>query len=165
MTIVNIEIEKPADAIIIAAPYAPAGPALFGTSATANDVGLGGEYTFRMQQTGLGFMPGMRVRASVQDNVSVFMEGVCSSFDTINLTFTSDVANGVGIHDAWNITLAGEPGIPGPTGDPGPPGPQGPPGGAGLDEAPMDGAAYGRSAAAWLRVLKYSGDVVDGGNF
>jgi phage gp45-like len=37
--------------------------------------------------------------------------------------------------------------------------------GAGLPEAPTDGHAYGRSNAAWLQVLKMSGDIVDGGNF
>jgi hypothetical protein len=35
----------------------------------------------------------------------------------------------------------------------------------GIEEAPMDGIAYGRQSAAWRQVLMASGDVVDGGNF
>lgn len=32
-------------------------------------------------------------------------------------------------------------------------------------EAPVDGAGYGRLNNTWARVLLYSGDIVDGGNF
>jgi hypothetical protein len=89
----------------------------------------------------------------------------------------------------WNeISTGGSGGTgpPGPQGPMGPPGPTAvstdanndarlgsdnlifvpiPPGGGGLPEAPIDGNAYGRSDAAWLQVLKTTGDIFDGGNF
>jgi hypothetical protein len=166
VTIVSIEIDKPADAIIIAAPYAPSGPIIVGTSNSLVDVASGVEVTFHMNEAGLGFMVGTRIRAAyVDDPVATWMEGVCTAFDGANLTVLTSLSSGFGLHSNWNITVAGQPGqgLPGP---PGPVGPQGPPGPSGSgDEAPIDDNAYGRSNAAWLRVLKYSGDVVDGGNF
>lgn len=60
-------------------------------------------------------------------------------------------------------------GATGPAGPTGPVGPQGPPGtsgsGGGIEDAPVDTFAYGRRDAAWIQVLKTSGDIVDGGNY
>jgi hypothetical protein len=177
MTIVSISIDQPASAIIIAAPYAPAGPVVAGTSSTQNDVATGGSYTFRMDQSGLGWIPGMRARASAQADLNTWIEGIVTSFDSINLTIEGDLSNGYGIWNAWNVNVAGQPGhgdqgpqgVPGPQGPPGATGPQGPPGtagsGGGIPEAPQDSVAYGRINASWIRVVMSSGDVVDGGNY
>jgi hypothetical protein len=37
--------------------------------------------------------------------------------------------------------------------------------GGGIEEAPLDGLAYGRQSAAWTHVLMAANDIVDGGNF
>jgi microcystin-dependent protein len=114
--------------LIVAAPYAPAGPVIAGTSATPNDVSLGGEHTFAMEQTGLGFVPGVRVRASATDDPTMWMEGIITAFDGTNLIVDVDASNGAGIFDSWAINVAGEPGKKGDKGDTGAQGPQGPQG-------------------------------------
>jgi len=38
-------------------------------------------------------------------------------------------------------------------------------GGGTVEEAPMDGTAYGRRVATWVDVLMATGDIVDGGNY
>ena len=162
MTVTAIEIEKPADAIIIAAPYAPAGPIVAATSNTPANPAVGGTYTFRVNEGGLGFVPGFRVRAAAQVDPLSWIEGIVTEFDGVNLTLESDLSDGIGVYDSWFINVAGEQGMAGPEG---PPGPQGPPGGAGLPEAPMDGYGYGRRNGQWAQVLLFSGDILDGGNF
>ena len=87
------ETPKP-PVVIIAAPYAPAGPVLAGTSQTPNDVSIGGEYTFEMEQIGLGFVPGVRVRASAATDPTTWMEGVITSFDGSDLVVAVDIAHG-----------------------------------------------------------------------
>jgi hypothetical protein len=44
-------------AAVFAAPYAPHGPIIAGTSASEVEIALG-EHTFVMEQCNLGFMPG-----------------------------------------------------------------------------------------------------------
>ena len=134
MTIKSIAIVEPGNVTVVAAPYAPAGPVLAGTSSTENDIGIGGTYVFVMDQVGLGFMAGVRVRASAAADPDNWIEGVVTAFDGTNLTIVSDLTHGFGVHDDWNVTVAGEPGKKGDKGDPGPQGPPGPSGG----EVPID---------------------------
>jgi hypothetical protein len=112
-------------ATVVAAPYAPAGPIIAGTSSTSNDVSVGGVYVFAVDQVGLGFTPGVRVRVAAVANVTAWIEGVVTAFDDINLTIQSDLINGAGIYTGWNISVAGQPGLKGQKGDTGTPGPPG----------------------------------------
>jgi microcystin-dependent protein len=131
-TVQITEAPKP-PVVIIAAPYAPAGPIIAGTSSSENTIGIAGEQTFEMDQVGLGFVPGLRIRASVAtDPVNSWMEGVVTDFDVASneLKFISDLSKGVGMYDTWNINVAGEKGQ---KGDRGLTGVQGPPGPAPLD--------------------------------
>jgi hypothetical protein len=116
-------------ATVVAAPYAPAGPIIAGTSATPHDVSIGGVYVWVMDQTGLGFVPGVRVRAAAPASITAWIEGVVTAFDNINLTVQSDLINGAGVYTAWNINVAGQPGKTGATGNTGA---QGPPGTAAI---------------------------------
>jgi hypothetical protein len=131
---------SPPGAEIFAAPYAPAGPIIAGTSSTEVEVALGPS-TFVMDQFRLGFATGMRLRAtSVADLVGI--EGVCVSYSptTNELVIQADLIFGAGIANDWSITVAGVPGQEGPQGPPGIPGqpgdPGGPPGPQG-DEGPQ----------------------------
>lgn len=129
--------------VIIAAPYAPAGPILTGTSSDSVLINTG-SFTFAMDQFGLGFQGGERVRASATGSPTNWMEGVVTNFDlpTNSLTLLVDTVNGSGTFPAWNIGITGQPGKAGaqgpvgPQGDPGtpggPPGPQGDPGPQGV---------------------------------
>src|SRR5678815_3015740 len=129
-TVIFSETPKP-PIVITTAPYAPAGPIIAGTSATSNDVSVGGEYTFVMDQTGLGFIPGLRVRASTVSDPTTWIEGVVTDYSDVTheLVFDSDLADGSGVYEEWNINVAGEPGQKGDKGDTGAIGPDGPPGG------------------------------------
>jgi hypothetical protein len=109
-----------------------------GTSPTVVTIGLGSQ-TFTMNEFGLGFVPGVRVRAASNTNPDCWMEGVVTSYDGNASTLVMNVdlvGNGGGTaFQPWNINVAGVPGQTGPigptgpTGDPGgPPGPQGPAG-------------------------------------
>lgn len=117
-------------ATVFAAPYAPAGPIIAGTSLSEVEIGLG-ERTFIMEQFNLGFLPGMRLRAAVIDAPNVGFEGnVVSYSPTVNeLVILADLIGGEGPHSDWTVTVAGVPGIQGPQGPPGPQGPAGTPGG------------------------------------
>lgn len=119
---------SPPGATVFAAPYAPHGPIIAGTSLSEVEIGLG-ERTFVMEQFNLGFMPGMRLRATVVDE-QVGLEGNVLSYSaaTNELVIVADLIVGEGEHSGWTITVAGVPGIQGPEG---PIGPQGPPGEAG----------------------------------
>ena len=131
-TVQITEAPKP-PVVIIAAPYAPAGPIIAGTSSSENTIGVAGEQTFVMDQYGLGFVPGLRIRAAVAtDPVNSWMEGIVTSFEvaTNELSFISDLSKGVGMYDTWNVNVAGEKGQKGDRGDTGV---QGPPGPAPLD--------------------------------
>jgi hypothetical protein len=116
---------SPPGAEIFAAPYAPAGPIIAGTSNSEVQVATG-PVTFIMNEFRLGFQTGMRLRAvDVADLIGV--EGVCVSYDppTNALVMLVDMMFGGGLAADWSITVAG---VPGEKGDPGPVGPQGPPG-------------------------------------
>jgi hypothetical protein len=117
-------------ATVFAAPYAPHGPIIAGTSLSEVEIALG-EHTFVMEQFNLGFLPGIRIRAAVVNTPNVGMEGnvVSYSATTNELVVLADLADGVGPHNDWTITVAGVPGVQGPEGPPGPQGPAGTPGG------------------------------------
>jgi hypothetical protein len=89
-----------------------------------------------MNEFGLGFVAGVRVRAAVSTNPAQWMEGIVTSYDDVAsvLVMNADLIGGGGgtLFNSWNINVAGQPGAQGtigpsgPTGDPGgPPGPQG----------------------------------------
>lgn len=129
MAVTSISEAPKPPVVIIAAPYSPAGPIVAGTSSTPNDVAIGGEYTFTMDQSGLGFVPGFRVRAAVATDPLTWIEGVVTTFTGNDLTIASDLTHGIGgIYNAWNINVAGEPGHKGDKGDTGVPGATGPQG-------------------------------------
>jgi hypothetical protein len=117
---------------VFAAPYAPHGPIIAGTSASAIEIGTGAR-TFVMDQFNLGFMPGMRLRAAVTDNpAALWIEGVVTSYDhlTNELVIDADLFAGNGSYGTWAINVTGErgqQGEPGPQGDKGDPGPAGGP--------------------------------------
>jgi len=110
-------------AVIACAPLAPAGPIIAGTSITSIDIGLGSKGLI-MQQFGLGFQPGIRVRASA--DINHWMEGPVTSFTDQQLIINVDLIYGTGTFASWSVTVAGQPGQQGPAG---PQGPQGTPGG------------------------------------
>lgn len=117
--------------VVAAAPYAPAGPIIFGTSQSTIYVGTG-PVAF-VTQYGLGFSPGMRVRASVPASPDYWLEGNVTSYEDNNLIINSTLtSSGVSQFSDWVINVAGEPGQTGPAGSQGPQGPsggpQGPPG-------------------------------------
>ena len=122
-------------ATVFAAPYAPHGPIIAGTSLSEVEIGLG-ERTFIMEQFNLGFMPGQRLRAAVVDQPNIGFEGNVVSYTaaTNELVILADLMGGFGPYSEWSITVAGVPGIQGPEG---PQGPQGPPGTPGGPPGPM----------------------------
>jgi hypothetical protein len=117
-------------ATVFAAPYAPHGPIIAGTSLSEVEIALGA-HTFVMEQFNLGFLPGIRLRAAVVDTPNVGMEGNVVSYSpaTNELVILADLAGGFGPYSDWTITVAGVPGIQGPEGPVGPQGPPGTPGG------------------------------------
>ena len=138
---------SPPGAEIFAAPYAPAGPIIAGTSTTSVVIdNTLAPVTFVMDQFRLGFQTGMRLRAI--DTVDlVGFEGMCVSYNplTNELVLQPDLFTGGGLYDDWTITVAGVPGIQGaegPIGPQGPPGPsmgpEGPPGRDGPQGIPGD---------------------------
>ena len=116
--------------VVAAAPYAPRGPIIFGASSSSVELGTGPR-TF-ITQYGLGFSPGMRVRASVPPTPIAWMEGIVTSYEgnvlLVNITLTSGL---VATYNIWQINVAGEPGMTGPAGPPGAGGSPGPAGGPG----------------------------------
>jgi len=118
---------SPPGAAVFAAPYAPHGPIIAGTSLSEVEIALG-ERTFVMEQFNLGFMPGMRLRAAVLDQPNVGFEGNVVSYDptTNELVILADLIGGAGLYSNWSLTVAGVPGVQGPMGPPGPEGPRGP---------------------------------------
>jgi hypothetical protein len=114
---------------------APRGPVIAGTSDSTVTTGLGAQI-FTMNEFGLGFVAGLRVRAASSANPDQWMEGIVTSYDDVAsvLVMNADLIGGGGgtLFNSWNINVAGQPGQigpigpSGPTGDPGgPPGPQG----------------------------------------
>lgn len=154
------------DIIVQVAPYGPRGPVVQGTSKTTTSIATGAQ-AFVMEEYGLNFQPGIRVRATAAAVADVWMEGVVTDYSDNELDLVVDLKSGAGSYSDWLINVAGEPGSQGPQGPMGPQGPQGTPGtGTGyVTEAPNDGIAYGRRSLAWRQVLMSSGDIVDGGNY
>ncbi len=154
------------DIIVQVAPYGPRGPVVQGTSKTTVNISLGPK-TFVMEEYGLNFQPGIRVRVSATGMANEWMEGIVTDYSGNELDLVVDLKSGTGNFSDWLVNVAGEPGSPGPPGPQGPPGPPGTPGsGTGyVTEAPNDGVAYGRQSLAWTHVLMATNDTVDGGNF
>jgi Collagen triple helix repeat (20 copies) len=130
--VTNIELETlNTIAVVATAPFAPRGPVIAGTSASTVTIGLG-PINFVMQQFGLGFLPGVRVRAAFTDDpVNFWMEGIVTSYEVQNLVVQVDLLHGAGTYDNWTISVAGEPGQRGAAGPQGPEGDPGPAGGPG----------------------------------
>ena len=124
----TVDGEQIPSAIVVAAPYAPAGPIVAGTSSTATSISTG-THTFTMNEIRLGFGPGMRVRAASQGYPDQWMEGIVTDYDGTDVVMTVDRFSGTGPYDAWNINVAGEPGQLGPQGPQGQQGAPGTPGG------------------------------------
>jgi hypothetical protein len=130
MTITSISPVNLDTGIVVAtAPYAPAGPILAGTSGSTVNIGSN-PLSFLMNEFGLGFVPGVRVRCSYQTNpIDYWVEGIVTEFDVVGNVLTVEVDTTEGSGNAvtgWNINVAG---VPGQTAAAGPPGPPGPPGG------------------------------------
>jgi hypothetical protein len=115
-------------AVVVAAPYAPSGPIIAGTSYSS--IAIGEDiHSFTLQQIALGFVPGVRVRASAINYPDQWMEGVVTAYDGSILVIDVDIYHGDGTYDNWTINVAGEPGKQGPTGPQGAQGVIGPSGG------------------------------------
>ena len=155
MTIVALSIARPAvlddsggfvpSVVAVAAPYAPRGPIIAGTSSTTNPLASTGLVSFVMNEPSLEFHDGTRLRASVTAGSNLWMEGVVTAYvtDTRLLTIALDLSSTVGgSYSAWSINITGAPGAPGPSGPAGTPGgpsgavgPTGPQGPMGINGA------------------------------
>jgi hypothetical protein len=119
-------------AIVVAAPYAPAGQVISGTSTTALSIPLAPPfpvYIWEIVEANIGFRIGMRVRAAATDisaGVTTWIEGIVTAWDETNLTVQIDLVSGLGLHNTWNINVTGQPGLKGDKGDPGATGATGP---------------------------------------
>src|SRR5580765_1185093 len=79
-------------AAVITAPYAPQGPRIYGTASNSpNDIDLISPKTFLLNEWGLSFQPGVRLRASAVDTPTDFVEGVVISYTTNTKTLVLDV--------------------------------------------------------------------------
>ena len=160
MTIISLEVinrgpviidgEHIPTAIAMSAPYGARGPIIYGTSNSTHLIGGAFDNrTFVLNEYGLGFGPGIRIRASALDDVSRWMEGIVSEYVGNNLVITTDTYHGTGTYSSWSINAAGEKGSTGPVGPqgpqgtpgtpggpPGPQGPQGPQGAPGVPGSP-----------------------------
>ena len=129
MTITSLALATGPTAVAVAAPYAPMGPLVTGTSSSAVGVATGTRF-FIIKEYGRSFAPGLRLRAA---NVlsGHWIEGTVASYDhnTRYLTVTADRVFGSGAHSDWILGITGEPGGKGDVGDTGPIGPPGDPGG------------------------------------
>lgn len=141
MTITGSSIlQRDPGATAVIAPYGPRGPVIMGTSATSANIELG-DVVFAMNEYGLGFAPGIRLRATVVGAANQWIEGVATSYDGNLLGIKIDLFEGDGIYSNWQITVAGEPGVQGPIGPIGATGP--------VTEAPQDSRKYLRFNATW----------------
>lgn len=157
MTITRIDspVNAPTTAIVVAAPYCPAGPIIIGTSVSQATIPqqdrLPLPFNFVVREFNPGFQVGTRMRAAVEGTPDQWMEGVVTAFNyaTSTLTMNVDLVSGSGVThggvdwQVWTLNIAGqrgaqgergEAGAKGDRGDPGgPPGPMGPPGAKGDD--------------------------------
>ena len=114
--------------VVGAAPYAPAGPIIFGTSQSTVQVGTGPRGF--VTQFGLGFSIGMRVRATAAQSPNYWLEGLITAYEANNLVVDSKLTSAlIGTFSGWTIAVAGEPGQTGSAGAQGPQGIPGTPGG------------------------------------
>lgn len=91
-----------------------AGPGYAATSTTSNTIGTGNK-TFTTQ-AGLSYVVGAsRVRVSDSGGTN-YMEGLVTAYSGTSLTVAVDDTSGSGTLAAWNISLAGQPGIDGTNG-------------------------------------------------
>lgn len=102
-------------------PQGPQGPqgipgtGIYGaTSATGNTITTGSK-TFTTQ-SGLAYLPGIRVRVASTASPLNFMEGQVTSYSGTTLIMNVDLTNGGGTPTSWNIGVAGERGAAGPPG-------------------------------------------------
>jgi microcystin-dependent protein len=141
MTITGSSIlQRDPGATVVVAPYGPRGPVVSGTSLSSITIGLG-EVTFTMVEYGLGFAPGIRLRATAVGAADQWMEGVAVTYTDDQLTIDVDLVSGSGNYDPWNINVAGERGAQGPIGSTGATGQ--------VPEAPQDSKNYLRFNATW----------------
>jgi hypothetical protein len=136
-------LQRTPGATVVVAPYGPRGPVIAGTSPTAVSIAIGSA-TFAMNEYGLGFTTGIRLRATAIGAASQGIEGVVTSYTGTFLTILADLISGGGIYSSWQISVAGQPGIQGPTGSTGP---------ASFPDAPLDSGKYVRLNAAWYNIL------------
>lgn len=128
MTIIDIIPIDPTIAVAVSAPYAPPGPTVAGTSASPATIDTLIDKDFDLNEYGLAFGVGVRVRASTADDPLQWIEGIVVSYDDDrHLVMTPDLASGTGLHDNWTINVAGARGATGPQGSQGPVGPSGGP--------------------------------------
>jgi hypothetical protein len=83
-----------------------------------------------MNEFGLGFVAGVRVRCAYKSDPTQWMEGIVTSYSNYTLVVNVDMLNGSGTFALWNINVTGQPGLTGPVGPQGPQGTAGTPGGA-----------------------------------
>ncbi|UPT93858.1 hypothetical protein J4G48_0031605 [Bradyrhizobium barranii subsp. apii] len=86
----------------------PTGAGYGGTSTTSLLIGTGSKVF--TTQAGLAYTNGARVRASATAGATGWVEGV-ATYSGTTLTITSDKTSGSGTGTAWNLNLAGEPGV------------------------------------------------------
>jgi hypothetical protein len=166
MTIRSITVvEAGSVGTIYSAPLAPRGPVLAATSESSLTIGTGTQ-TLVLDQFGLGFVSGVRVRISVAGSTTSWMEGVVQSYDSPSQTLVVlvDLVAGSGLNNTWNVNVAGVPGVQGvqgPTGPQGPtggaPGPAGPTGPAGINGAAGAPGPAGPTGAAGPQGPGYGG--------
>jgi hypothetical protein len=128
--------------VATAAPYGARGPVAAGTSSSSHVISAPATKTFVMNEYGLSFITGQRIRATAA--VDQWIEGQVVSYANKELIIDADLTNGTGAHSQWDIGISGEPGVPGPPGIEGPPGVP--------EEAPNDGQYYARRNVVWQAI-------------
>jgi len=107
---VIIDGEHIPTAIAMSAPYGARGPIIYGTSNSTHLIGGAfDDRTFVLNEYGLGFGPGIRIRASALDDVSRWMEGIVSEYVGNNLVITTDTYHGTGTYSRQYLRHAPAP--------------------------------------------------------
>lgn len=96
-------------ATVLAAPFAPRGPAYAAVSTSNVGMQSAGLVLFTVP-AGLAYTTGLRVRAYAVDSGG-WMEGVVNTYTGTTLTIEVTSSYGGGFHSEWNINLAGEAGL------------------------------------------------------
>ena len=101
-------------------PQGPPGTAqITGTSTSTQTIGNSGTKSFTVLPVGLGYSPGLRVRAADASAPTLnYMEGVVTLYNSGSgaLVFTADNAAGAGTLSSWTINIAGDKGATGASG-------------------------------------------------